>query len=580
MGYLDYAGLQHLWDKLKEKFAPKSHSHDDRYYTESEMDGKLNSKSNTNHTHDASTLINALGAGTAAPTDPDYIITQWVGGGTSNTTWIRRPMSSIWSYIKSKADSVYQPKGSYAASGHTHDDRYYTESEMNTKLSKKAENIVLASDTNLNNITTPGFYSCGGGNKITNKPNNIDAIGLIVTHNASGNYYTQILTTSSNANTYRRTCLNGSWSGWTQDKYTDTNTWRGIQNNLTSDSTDQSLSAAQGKALKTLVDGKAPSVHTHTKSQITDFPTSMPASDVSAWAKAPTKPTYTKAEVGLGNVDNTADKDKNVKYATSAANATNTQYLNNDSQYMRFHWNGQSGQPTWLWGGNDASNMYVYNPSNFSVNYATTAGTALTAKNLPYSITYEGSYVGTAYRDPLYTSDPGGKDYATETNPIKTTLSKEYDVVVFLEAGKKGLWGYDTGVLKEYEKYPEKQAFLRLMKGDLFVKNYVLMGSITNEWVRCFGQIGSHNGYGPVIVRDESAVVSIKYRKNGTTIERYWTRESVGNTNKPGNPTDHLDKGAIYLLDRAGVTYHVFGIDIDHRFFVPAQTAAEGEDTV
>lgn len=44
MGYLDYAGLQYLWGKLKEKFAPKSHSHDDRYYTEAEMDGKLNSK--------------------------------------------------------------------------------------------------------------------------------------------------------------------------------------------------------------------------------------------------------------------------------------------------------------------------------------------------------------------------------------------------------------------------------------------------------------------------------------------------------------------------------------------------------
>ena len=46
-------------------------------------------------------------------------------------------------------------------------------------------------------------------------------------------------------------------------KFTDTNTWRGIQNNLTSDSTSDSLSAAQGKALKALVDGKAASSHTH-----------------------------------------------------------------------------------------------------------------------------------------------------------------------------------------------------------------------------------------------------------------------------------------------------------------------------
>ncbi len=38
--------------------------------------------------------------------------------------------------------------------------------------------------------------------------------------------------------------------------------------------------------------------HTHTVSQVTDFPSSMPASDVSAWAKAATKPEYTPQEVG------------------------------------------------------------------------------------------------------------------------------------------------------------------------------------------------------------------------------------------------------------------------------------------
>ena len=41
------------------------------------------------------------------------------------------------------------------------------------------------------------------------------------------------------------------------------NTWRGIQDNLTSTATDQSLSANQGKVLKGLVDGKAPASHTH-----------------------------------------------------------------------------------------------------------------------------------------------------------------------------------------------------------------------------------------------------------------------------------------------------------------------------
>lgn len=45
--------------------------------------------------------------------------------------------------------------------------------------------------------------------------------------------------------------------------FTDTNTWRGIQNNLTSTSTTDSLSANQGKVLKELVDSKSSSGHTH-----------------------------------------------------------------------------------------------------------------------------------------------------------------------------------------------------------------------------------------------------------------------------------------------------------------------------
>lgn len=122
----------------------------------------------------------------------------------------------------------------------------------------------------------------------------------------------------------------------------------------------------------------APTTHKHTKSEITDFPTSMPASDVYSWAKASSKPKYTASEVGasdsshthtsvidngnktkaitfaysssglsttswlaawndyelraispstvksvigLGNVNNTADSDKSVKYATSAGSA-------------------------------------------------------------------------------------------------------------------------------------------------------------------------------------------------------------------------------------------------------------------
>lgn len=131
-------------------------------------------------------------------------------------------------------DVLYKHINDYAAEKkHDHDDRYYTEGEIDSKLEGKAESGVLVNNANLNNITTPGIYNCGGNNSITNKPSGVDAIGLIVIHNAIGSYYTQILTTSSNTNTYRRTCTNGTWSNWTVDKYTDTNT---TYNNATTSS--------------------------------------------------------------------------------------------------------------------------------------------------------------------------------------------------------------------------------------------------------------------------------------------------------------------------------------------------------
>ena len=232
----------------------------------------------------------------------------------------------------------------------------------------------------------------------------------------------------------------GSWA-------TPTNTWRGVQDNLTSTATDQSLSANQGKVLKGLIDGKAASSHTHTASQITDNipaskisgvlslsnipagalerlipvvddtarfkltkdnaqngdvikvtntgqmyfvkddtklsteagyevfvagtaaavawtnvtgrPSSMPASDVHAWAKAASKPSYSKSEVGLSNVDNTADSAKSVKYATTAGSAN------------AVAWANVSGKPS------------TYTPSAHTHNYAgsSSAGGAANSAN-------------------------------------------------------------------------------------------------------------------------------------------------------------------------------------------------------
>ena len=65
MALLDDKGLTYFVGKLKGMFAPKSHTHDDRYYTESEINSKLGGKANTNHSHSAFGKATADAAGSA-----------------------------------------------------------------------------------------------------------------------------------------------------------------------------------------------------------------------------------------------------------------------------------------------------------------------------------------------------------------------------------------------------------------------------------------------------------------------------------------------------------------------------------
>lgn len=51
----------------------------------------------------------------------------------------------------------------------------------------------------------------------------------------------------------------------------------------------------------------------------TEIPTTLPASDVSAWAKESVKPTYTATEIGLDQVNNTSDMNKPISTATKIA---------------------------------------------------------------------------------------------------------------------------------------------------------------------------------------------------------------------------------------------------------------------
>lgn len=90
-----YATIEQLGSK-----ADAEHSHDDLYYTESEVDTLLSSKSDSTHNHDSA--YDTKGSADSA-------------------------LASAKEYTDTKVTG-------FASASHTHDDRYYTESEIDTKI--------------------------------------------------------------------------------------------------------------------------------------------------------------------------------------------------------------------------------------------------------------------------------------------------------------------------------------------------------------------------------------------------------------------------------------------------------------
>jgi hypothetical protein len=78
---------------------------------------------------------------------------------------------------------------------------------------------------------------------------------------------------------------------------------------------------------------------------------------------------------------------------TITGTATKANTINNSGNTLTFNWSGQAGQPTWLFGSNDGVNAYVWNPANFSVNYANSAGTLT-----------NGAYIGDVFNTGWYRS--------------------------------------------------------------------------------------------------------------------------------------------------------------------------------
>lgn len=137
----------------------------------------------------------------------------------------------------------------FPPSSHTHDDRYFTETEMNSKLAGKANSSHTHKKADITDFPTsmpasdvPAWAKASSKpsyswSEISGRPSSLPANG-------------------GNASTVNGHTVNANVPAGAV--FTDTNTWRPCVNNLTSDSTDQSLSAAQGKILKDKLDKLVP----------------------------------------------------------------------------------------------------------------------------------------------------------------------------------------------------------------------------------------------------------------------------------------------------------------------------------
>lgn len=162
-------------------------------------------------------------------------------------------------------DDKYQAKGSYASASHTHDDRYYTETEINTKLNGKAN----SSHTHGN-----GDITSLDASKITSGTISIDRLpqGALERLIVVADDTTRFKLTSSTiqkGDTVKVTATGKMYYVVDETK-------------LSSESGYEVYAAGTAASVPwSGVTGKpstyTPSSHTHTKSQITDFPTSMPA---------------------------------------------------------------------------------------------------------------------------------------------------------------------------------------------------------------------------------------------------------------------------------------------------------------
>lgn len=212
-------------------------------------------------------------------------------------------------------DDKYQAKGSYASASHTHDDRYYTETEINTKLNGKAN----SSHTHGN-----GDITSLDASKITSGTISIDRLpqGALERLTVVADDTARFKLTSSTIQKGDTVKVTSTGKMYYVVDETKLSTEAGYEVYAAGTAASVPWSGVTGKPST-----YTPSSHTHDDRYYTESEIDSKLS-----GKANSSHTHTKSEVGLGNVDNTADSAKSVKYATNAGSASkvNGHTINSD----------------------------------------------------------------------------------------------------------------------------------------------------------------------------------------------------------------------------------------------------------
>ena len=163
----------------------------------------------------ANSFINSLTTGESVPEDNDYYVAQFAGGGTTTTTYHRRPVSKLWEYIKGKADSIYaklshtHTKSQITDFAHTHDDRYFTETEVTNKLAGKSDVGHTHTKSEITDFPTSLPANGGTATKATQ-----DGSGNVITSTYVKKSGDTLTSSTSDTPLYVNTTASGKTKSW------------------------------------------------------------------------------------------------------------------------------------------------------------------------------------------------------------------------------------------------------------------------------------------------------------------------------------------------------------------------------